>query len=463
MEKEVNELKNVDHSSALLAKIKSKVLTIVNEYLGTSLDDALYKVLQKHTADLVNEHSVPTDVVEKLKQQYKPQKSVEDICKIKMEHIEKQQEPKYEIHKALYHALMELILEDEDAMDKGVADKLKKKKPDDADRDECPPDGSNQGLKRAKTSKDSAQAEEIVFEAGDTQRPQNLGDDIGNTNEPPVVNLDPKEWFKKPERPPTRDPEWNEGKIVDNKPIQKWLSDLTKAEKPSKTFHELMSTLIDFSAFVMNRLQISDLTQDILVGPAYNILKGTYRSYIELEYNMEECYRQIILVEYFFNHNLAYLQGGSTGRTYSTSLTKTKAAKYDLPRIKDMVPILQITNVKVNVWYGYVHLEEIKVQRSNQKLYRFMEGDFPRFYLNDIEDMLLLVVQKRLFNLKGEDIVHLAAALCMFTRRIVVQKRVEDLQLGVESYQKKLNISKIRIRKEDLSGRAPYTSLSDPQ
>ncbi|GKA97319.1 hypothetical protein Tco_0825213 [Tanacetum coccineum] len=40
-----------------------------------------------------------------------------------------------------------------------------------------------------------------------------------------------------------------------------------------------------------------------------------------------------------------------------------------------------------------------------------MEGDFPRLRLNDIEDMLLLVVQNKLFNLKGEDIVHLAATL----------------------------------------------------
>ncbi|GJV57321.1 hypothetical protein Tco_1458326 [Tanacetum coccineum] len=40
--------------------------------------------------------------------------------------------------RALYHALMESILEDEDAMDEGVADKLKKRKPDDADKDEGP-------------------------------------------------------------------------------------------------------------------------------------------------------------------------------------------------------------------------------------------------------------------------------------------------------------------------------------
>ncbi|GJZ94495.1 hypothetical protein Tco_0666698 [Tanacetum coccineum] len=56
-------------------------------------------------------------------------------------------------HKALYHALMELILDDEDALDKVVADKLKKRKPDDADHDEGPTAGSDQGLKRQRTSK----------------------------------------------------------------------------------------------------------------------------------------------------------------------------------------------------------------------------------------------------------------------------------------------------------------------
>ncbi|GKE41271.1 hypothetical protein Tco_1464676 [Tanacetum coccineum] len=209
---------------------------------------------------------------------------------------------KHPKHKALFHALMESILADEDAMDKGVADIQKKRKPDDADRDEDPPAGPDQG-QLAKTSKGttksqpkstgkSAQAEETVFEAGDAQVSQNLGEDMGNSDDPHVVNADPKDWFKKPKRPPTPDPEWNKCKTVDNNPTQKWLSDLAKAEKPSKTFDDLMSTLLDFSAFSMNCLLISDLTQDVLVGPAYKLLKGTCRSYVELKYNMEECYKE---------------------------------------------------------------------------------------------------------------------------------------------------------------------------
>ncbi|GJV47019.1 hypothetical protein Tco_1437231 [Tanacetum coccineum] len=185
---------------------------------------------------------------------------------------------------------------------------------------------------------------------------------------------------------------------------------------------------------------------------------------------------QINPVDYFFNNDLAYLQGGSTCRTYTTSLTKTKATKYDLPRIEDMVPnlvskhdvystkrILAMTNVKVKEWYGYGHLEEIKVRRPDQHLYKFMEGYFPRLHLHDIEDMLILLVQNRLFNLKGDVIVHLAAALRMFTRRIVIHKRVEDLQLGVESYQKKLNISKPMTHKARITDLKPYSAYSNPQ
>ncbi|GKA62377.1 hypothetical protein Tco_0761896 [Tanacetum coccineum] len=87
-----------------------------------------------------------------------------------------------------------------------------------------------------------------------------------------------------------------------------------------------------------------------------------------------------------------------------------------------------------------------------------MESHFLRLHLNDIEDMLLLIVQNKLFNLEGDIIVDLATALRMYTRRIVIQKRAEDLQLGVESYQKKLNISKPHTHDVDISFKELYTT-----
>ncbi|GJT40058.1 hypothetical protein Tco_0939923 [Tanacetum coccineum] len=113
--------------------------------------------------------------------------------------------------------------------------------------------------------------------------------------------------------------------------------------------------------------------------------------------------------------------------------------------------------------HGYEYLKEIVVRRADNVLYRFKEGDFPRLRINDIEDMLILVVQNRLTNLLGDDIADFVMALRMFTRSLVIQKRVKDLQLGVESYQKKINVTKPDTTRPDLRERHLYTQYKDPQ
>nr|GEU79480.1 hypothetical protein [Tanacetum cinerariifolium] len=212
---------------------------------------------------------------------------------------------------------------------------------------------------------------------------------------------------------------------------------MAKASKPPLTFNELMHTPINFSAFAMNHLKIKNITKEHLVGPVYNLLKGTYKSYVELDYTMEECYRrQIIPADFFFNNDLEYLRGGINDKKYTASMTKYKAARYALlgfsysrtkrpnfygyttkmvskHNIYSTKRILSIISVKVNEWYGYGHLEKTVVKRADQQLYTFKE-------------------------------VYLAASLRMFARRTVIQTRVEDFKLGVESYQKKLNLTKPR-------------------
>ncbi|GJZ97919.1 hypothetical protein Tco_0670372 [Tanacetum coccineum] len=80
--------------------------------------------------------------------------------------------------------------------------------------------------------------------------------------------------------------------------------------------------------------------------------------------------------------------------------------------------------------------------------------------INDIEDMLLLVVQNWLTNLSGDDVADFTIALRMFTRSLVIQKRVEDLQPGVESYKKKINVTKPDTTRPDLRKRL-LSSLED--
>ncbi|GJX68803.1 hypothetical protein Tco_0304530 [Tanacetum coccineum] len=103
--------------------------------------------------------------------------------------------------------------------------------------------------------------------------------------------------------------------------------------------NELMDTFFDFSAFVLNWLNIKDLTQEILVGPELELLKGTCMSLIELEYHLEEYHRgrQVIPYDFFINNDLEYLKGGHLSRRYSTSVTKTKTATYEIKWIEDLV------------------------------------------------------------------------------------------------------------------------------
>ncbi|GKF37909.1 hypothetical protein Tco_0114667 [Tanacetum coccineum] len=113
--------------------------------------------------------------------------------------------------------------------------------------------------------------------------------------------------------------------------------------------------------------------------------------------------------------------------------------------------------------HGYGYLEEIVVRRADNALYRFKEGDFPRLQINDIKDMLILVVQNWLTYLSGDDVADFAIALRMFTRSLVIQKRAEALQLGVESYQKKINVTKPDTTRPNIRKRHPYTLYKDPQ
>ncbi|GKC73606.1 hypothetical protein Tco_1119489 [Tanacetum coccineum] len=147
--------------------------------------------------------------------------------------------------------------------------------------------------------------------------------------------------------------------------------------------------------------------------------------------------------------------------TYTTSITKTKAARYEIKGIEDMA-ILGVKSVSVKKLLGYGHLEEIVVKRSDQQLYKFKEGDFVDLQLNDIEDMLFLVVQHKLFNLDGNVIVDFIMALHMFTRSLILKRRVEDLQLGVESFQKKLNITKPQKTFPEIELKEHYTPSYDP-
>ncbi|GJT76444.1 hypothetical protein Tco_1043169 [Tanacetum coccineum] len=250
---------------------------------------------------------------------------------------------------------------------------------------------------------------------------ESVEDDVVDAENPSqadasVLARDNSTWFKQDavERPESPDPEWHKEPIVDDVPEY------------------------------------------------FKLMKGKHRNYIELEYNFEQCYlaltdkldwvnlkgdrilhdlskplplhgapgRLTIPVDLFFNKDLEYLSSGNMEKRYATSLTKPKAERYDLEGIKQMIP-----TITVDKQFGYGYLKEIDLRCANQQKYKFKEVDFPKHHLNDIKDMYLL---------------------------IVIKSRVEDVQLGVESYQTKLNITCPHVRCDGLDAKETYTIFHKP-
>ncbi|GKC08708.1 hypothetical protein Tco_1000318 [Tanacetum coccineum] len=157
LEQDISEVKKTDHSANVLASIKSQVPTVVDKYLGTKLNDALLRILERHTADLIEKYSMLPGP-ESIKNQ-ESEKSPKEIIIIKKEQGKEKQDSTYSIRSTDKVALEEFdlktLIADEDAMDKEVKDRVKnhKRKHDndddeDDDDDEGPSAGSNKGKKK---------------------------------------------------------------------------------------------------------------------------------------------------------------------------------------------------------------------------------------------------------------------------------------------------------------------------
>ncbi|GJY51201.1 hypothetical protein Tco_0442048 [Tanacetum coccineum] len=180
-----------------------------------------------------------------------------------------------------------------------------------------------------------------------------------------------------------------------------------------------------------------------MLGPAFRLLKGTCTNYAELEYDFEECYKALSETLDWENPK---------GGDYLFDLSKPLPLITHGNCIEDMVPNIWshvkvaydryalwgishwreqlVTHVKVLRKHRYGYLEEIVVRRADNVLYKFKED---------------------------------SAHKTMFTRSLVIRKRVKDIQLRVESYQKKINVTKPDTTRPDLRKRHPYTPYKDPQ
>nr|GEZ52622.1 hypothetical protein [Tanacetum cinerariifolium] len=223
-----------------------------------------------------------------------------------------------------------------------------------------------------------------------------------------------------PPRTPTSDPEWNKRQVVLDQPSQPWFNQMVSAIKDPITFNDLMATPINLSSIELE-YNFQECFNALTDNLDWNNPKGDRYSFdISKPLPLQgPSSHRTVAADYFFNNDLEYLK-----------TSDPKVSKFSKQNVYSTKVILGVKSVSVKKLHGH--------------------------------DMLLLVVQHKLFHLHGNVIVDFIVALRMFTRSLILKRCVKDLQLGVESYQKKLNITKPQKTFPEIEFKEPYAPSYDP-
>ncbi|GJV81467.1 hypothetical protein Tco_1517337 [Tanacetum coccineum] len=226
----------------------------------------------------------------------------------------------------LYHALMEALTADENAIDKEVADRVKdhKRKHDsDDDDDEGPSAGSNQG-KSAKRrrydsgasgsakppTKDDEQSSKKPRESDpESEHSEQSSDDIPMQDEGNVLDMEDTDnahipkvstttWFKlipESERPATPEPEWT----IPPNDFHRQSRVYKLANTYATTYkvpveNQLQRKTYDIGSFIKwfcRRTGKKKLYKADLEGPAFNLVKAFHKNNVFLQYQMDECHK----------------------------------------------------------------------------------------------------------------------------------------------------------------------------
>nr|GEZ98298.1 hypothetical protein [Tanacetum cinerariifolium] len=319
---------------------------------------------------------------------------------------------------------------------------LKRRRED--DDQEGPSAGSNRGSNRQKEGCEHASASTPSETATEgtgrsttgSQSRQPSASEFSFAEEPVQTTCQMEEPPHPPRRPPSPDRAWNKTLPAAQGDAQSWISDLARQTDACSSFNELLDTPIDFSNFIMNQPTLT-----------------------ELEYYLEEVYKAT-------TDQLDWVN--PEGQQYPHNLLQPLSLIPDnrdyghIKWIEDLVPralwIQQLIDYnrhalwEVSHWgrkrqqfYGYaVNRESALDVYSKRRIIAFTELKIVEWHDYKHLDWISLS------NLTVEEHFAFNVSLRMFTRSIGIKRRVEDLQLGVESYQKRLNLTKPNTYRLDL-------------
>nr|GEX49914.1 hypothetical protein [Tanacetum cinerariifolium] len=296
-------------------------------------------VLHRHTADLIQKYFVkPAPKPSKIQTptiDLKPdsEKSASEVHNIKKEQAEKQKMPKNPANHALHHALIESLIEDENAMDKGVVDTVKHHKIHHDDDDEDPFAGPNQGkkIKRRRTKEsESSMKPSITKETSRGKAPTKSS----KTGKSATAHVPIKE------------------------PIAEVVMDNLENLKYPLTFDELMATPIDFSNVSVKKLHGYGHLDEIVVRRVdRQLYKFKEGDFIDLHLNDIE---DMLLLA--VQHKLLQLEG-------SAIVDLIMALRMF---IRSLIIKLRVKDLQLGVIYENLNKQK-KVMRADE-LYKFLDG-----------------------------------------------------------------------------------------
>ncbi|GJZ99261.1 hypothetical protein Tco_0671812 [Tanacetum coccineum] len=186
----------------------------------------------------------------------------------------------------------------------------------------------------------------------------------------------------------------------------------------------------------------------------------TFMNWYCRQFQMEECHKMFTDQVDWTNPE------GDQGSSPALSISKMKATRYPDFGLELLVPkqvwiddvcsydisakyearthmrILSVVRIKAYSRYGYDYLSEIVLRKADYQEHTIAEKDFKNQYPSDFEDMNLILLQGHLDHLPGSDKRMLSIVVKLGTRNLVIRQRVEYFQLGIESYQTQLNLTK---------------------
>nr|GEZ69037.1 hypothetical protein [Tanacetum cinerariifolium] len=476
----------------------SSILRIVHRYMDQRMNEAVKVAVQLQSDRLRDEAQKENDeflktidenmqkiIKEQVKEQVKTSYAVVvDLSDMELKKIliEKIKGNKL-IHRSneqrnLYKDLVEAYESDKIILDTyRDTVTLKRRCDDDADKDEEPSAGSDWGSKRRREGKEPESASTPKEKATRSAGKSTQGSKSRQTSASESDTAEePMQTTFKVEEPSHLKFEIGADDQTIVESSQHPECELTKQSDSHSSFNELMDTPMDFSVFLMNRLKVDTLTPKLLAGPTYALMKGSCKILVELEFFLEEVYkattdqldwvnpegqqypynllkpltlisnsrgRRVIRFDHFINNDLEYLHGGASSRKYTTSVTKTKAADYGhIKWIEDLVPrtmwIQEPLGYDKHALWGISHWG-----RKRQQFYGFAVN---RESARDVYS------KRRIIAVTELKIVD-----------IVIQRRMKDLQFSVESYQKKLNLTRPDTYRSDLKRKEAYIAYSNPK